>query len=79
VKQQEKKIMSVSLAPLCGAAGFLAVARPTIQAVTQGQCPDGSRLGPPMAFAYYRNLHTDDLSDLVAYLRSLKPISNAVK
>jgi hypothetical protein len=79
VKQQEKKIMSIRLAPLCGAAGFLVVAPLAIQAVTQGLRPAGGRLGPPRALAYYRNLHAEDLSALVAYLRSLKPISNAVK
>jgi hypothetical protein len=67
--------MSVTLAPLCGAAGILAVA----QAITQGLCPDGSRLSPLMAFTYYRNIHREDLSALIAYLRSPKPIRNAVK
>jgi hypothetical protein len=32
-----------------------------------------------MAFAYYRNIRTEDLKAVVAYLRSLKPIKNAVK
>jgi mono/diheme cytochrome c family protein len=50
-----------------------------IKAITEGLRPDGSRLGPPMAFAYYRNIRAEDLKALVAYLRSLKPIKNAVK
>jgi mono/diheme cytochrome c family protein len=43
------------------------------QAVTQGIRPDGTRLGPPMAFHYYRNINAEDLDSLVAYLRTVPP------
>ena len=43
-------------------------------AITQGVRPDGSRLMPPMAYGYYRNIAPADLDALVAYLRTLKPL-----
>ncbi len=43
-------------------------------AITEGVRRDGSRLNPPMAFAFYRNMRADDLDALVAYLRALKPL-----
>ncbi|WP_207456900.1 c-type cytochrome [Azospirillum sp. SYSU D00513] len=43
-------------------------------AITQGVRPDGSRLGPPMAFHYYRNIAAEDLDALVAYLRTVPPL-----
>src|SRR5690606_26923010 len=42
-------------------------------AITTGIKPDGTRLSPPMAFAYYRNIRPDDLDAIVAYLRTLAP------
>lgn len=42
-------------------------------AITQGLRPDGSRLLPPMGFAYYKNLKAEDLDAIVAYLRTLSP------
>jgi mono/diheme cytochrome c family protein len=42
-------------------------------AVTQGIRPDGSKLAPIMAFAWYKNTSSEDLDALVAYLRTLKP------
>ena len=44
------------------------------RAITQGVSADGSRLLPPMGFAYYANMTPEDLDALVAYLRSLRPI-----
>jgi mono/diheme cytochrome c family protein len=44
-----------------------------IRAITTGVSRDGSRLQPPMAFYAYANMSQQDLSDLVAYLRSLPP------
>jgi mono/diheme cytochrome c family protein len=49
------------------------------KAITDGVRPDGSKLRPPMAFAYYKNISDDDLNAIVAYLRSLKPIKNEVR
>jgi mono/diheme cytochrome c family protein len=43
-------------------------------AITKGTRPDGSRLMPPMAYAYYRNIAPADLDAIVAYLRTLKPL-----
>jgi cytochrome c553 len=43
-------------------------------AVTRGVRPDGERLKPPMGYAYYARISTDDFDMLTAYLRSLKPL-----
>lgn len=43
-------------------------------AITSGVRPDGARLNPPMAFAFYRNMRGDDLDAIVTYLRALKPL-----
>ena len=43
-------------------------------AITKGVRPDGSRLMPPMASGYYRNVTPADLDAIVAYLRTLKPL-----
>lgn len=42
-----------------------------VTAITQGVRPDGRRLKPPMAFAYYRNIAPEDLQAIVDYLRQL--------
>jgi hypothetical protein len=41
--------------------------------ITGGVRPDGRRLVLLMAFDWYKNISPDDLDDLVAYLRTLKP------
>jgi cbb3-type cytochrome c oxidase subunit III len=47
------------------------------QAVTRGTRPDGSRMMPfPMDWASYSTLTPQDLDALVAYLRTVPPISN---
>jgi mono/diheme cytochrome c family protein len=43
-------------------------------AITNGVRPDRSRLMPPMAYGYYRNIAPADLDAIVAYLRTLKPL-----
>lgn len=43
--------------------------------VTTGKRPDGTKMFPPMAYPYYKNISAQDLSAIVAYLRSLKPIA----
>ena len=48
-------------------------------AITNGVRPDGTKLRPPMAFEYYKNISEEDLGAIVAYLRSLKPIRNEVR
>ncbi|HMA14613.1 MAG TPA: c-type cytochrome, partial [Kiloniellaceae bacterium] len=39
--------------------------------IATGVRPDGSRLLPPMAVGYYRNISAEDMDAIVAYLRSL--------
>lgn len=48
-------------------------------AITQGLHPDGTRLAPPMGYAYYANMAEEDLDALVAWTRTLKPVRNAVR
>lgn len=45
--------------------------------VTTGTRPDGSKMSPPMGYAYYANIRPDDLKAIVAYLRSLPPLPDA--
>ena len=44
------------------------------RAMTEGVRPDGSRLAPPMAYRWYRNIRAVDQDAIIAYLRSLKPL-----
>ena len=44
-----------------------------VTAITRGVSADGRPLAPPMAFYAYANMTPAELSDLVAYLRSLQP------
>jgi mono/diheme cytochrome c family protein len=44
-----------------------------VAAVTGGVSADGRKLAPPMAFEAYANMTSAELSDLLAYLRSLPP------
>jgi mono/diheme cytochrome c family protein len=43
------------------------------RAITQGMSRDGTRLKPPMAFPLYASLTAEDLSAVVAYLRTVPP------
>jgi mono/diheme cytochrome c family protein len=49
------------------------------RAIREGIRPDGSLIGPPMPFAFYRNLSDRDLAAMVAYLRTVPPIRNQVE
>lgn len=49
------------------------------RAITEGVRPDGTELSPPMPFGYYAKMTEDDLDAIVAYLRSLPPVENAVR
>ena len=49
------------------------------RAIREGIRPDGSLIGPPMPFFFYRNLSDDDLNAIVTYLRQVKPVSNKVE
>ncbi|HUT51636.1 MAG TPA: c-type cytochrome [Alphaproteobacteria bacterium] len=45
-----------------------------VRAIARGISKDGSRLTPPMAFAWYAKAKRSDVLAIVAYLRSLKPL-----
>ena len=47
-----------------------------INAIRNGKRPDGTIIGPPMPIAFYRDMSDTDVKAIVAYLRSIKPISN---
>jgi mono/diheme cytochrome c family protein len=49
------------------------------KAITEGVRPDGGRMAPPMPYGFYHNMSAEDLDAIVAYLRSLPPIENAVR
>jgi mono/diheme cytochrome c family protein len=44
------------------------------RAITQGVSRDGRRLGPPMAYSVYARMTDEDLSSMVAWLRTLPPL-----
>jgi mono/diheme cytochrome c family protein len=46
------------------------------RAIREGIRPDGSVIGPPMPFEFYRGLADDDLAAIVAYLRSVPAVAN---
>jgi mono/diheme cytochrome c family protein len=49
-----------------------------IAAITAGVRPDGRRLAPIMPYEGLSHLTSDDAKAIVAYLRSLPPVKNAV-
>lgn len=49
-----------------------------IRAIREGVNPDGRELAPVMAFRSYAGLTDADAADLVAFLKSLPPISRSV-
>lgn len=49
------------------------------KAIREGIRPDGSLIGPPMPFELYRRLSDSDLMAIVAYLRTVAPVSNKVQ
>jgi mono/diheme cytochrome c family protein len=44
------------------------------RAIREGVSRDGTRLKPPMAFDFYRNINNADMRALTAYLRGLRPL-----
>lgn len=48
------------------------------RAIREGIRPDGTIIGPPMPFAMYRGLGDEDLSAIVAFLRTLPAVENEV-
>ena len=49
-----------------------------VQAIREGRGRDGKTLGPPMPFELYRRLADNDVRAMVAYLRTVPPVSNVV-
>jgi len=49
-----------------------------ITAIRDGRRPDGSIIGPPMPIDAYRQMSDADVKAIVAYLRSVRPVRNAV-
>ena len=49
------------------------------RAIREGKRPDGSAIGPPMPFAFYRGLSDRDVAAMVAYLRSVPPVRSATE
>jgi mono/diheme cytochrome c family protein len=47
-------------------------------AIREGRRPDGSLIGPPMPFGLYRGISDNDVAAIVAYLRSVPAVKNAV-
>jgi len=50
-----------------------------IRAIREGVRPDGRVLGPPMPFGQYRDIADSDMAAIVAYLRTVKPVSNTTE
>ncbi|HVL57933.1 MAG TPA: c-type cytochrome [Burkholderiaceae bacterium] len=48
------------------------------RAIREGIRPDGTVIGPPMPFLFYRGIADDDLAAIIAYLRAQPPVRNAV-
>src|SRR5207237_7083576 len=49
-----------------------------IAAIREGKRPDGSLIGPPMPIELYRGMADRDVKAIVAFLRKVKPVRNAV-
>lgn len=49
------------------------------RAIREGIRPDGRIIGPPMPIGLYRGLSDRDLAAMVAYLRTVPPVRNAVE
>lgn len=49
-----------------------------VTAIREGRRPDGSIIGPPMPIGLYRGMSDADVRAIVAYLRAVKPVVNAV-
>ncbi|MDF0603695.1 cytochrome C [Psychromarinibacter sp. C21-152] len=74
----EKNDMFTAIAPNItpyGPAGSWSDAE-LARAIREGIRPDGSVIGPPMPFTFYRNLGDDDLMSVVMFLRTLPEVEN---
>lgn len=50
-----------------------------IRSIRDGVRPDGSLVGPPMPSPFFRGMSDNDVRAVVAYLRTIEPISNVVE
>ncbi len=50
-----------------------------VNAIRNGKRPDGTTIGPPMPVAFYRKMSDSDVLAIVAYLRSVKPVTHKVE
>ena len=48
-------------------------------AITTGVGKDGTKLAPPMPYGFFKNMTPEDLDAVVAYIRTIPPIKNAVE
>jgi mono/diheme cytochrome c family protein len=46
--------------------------------IREGKRPDGSLIGPPMPFNFYRGMADADVDAIIAYLRTVPAVRNAV-
>ncbi len=49
-----------------------------VTAIREGLRPDGSLIGPPMPIGLYRQMSDRDVNAIVAYLRTVAPVENAL-
>lgn len=49
-----------------------------VRAIREGLRPDGTLIGPPMPIVLYRGLSDDDVQSMVAFLRTVPAVDNAV-
>jgi mono/diheme cytochrome c family protein len=49
------------------------------KALTEGVTPTGGHISPPMPFPWFKNMTSDDIDAVVAYVRTIPPISNKVE
>ena len=50
-----------------------------IKAIRTGKKPEGEDLAPPMPWTQYRHMTDEDLKSIYAFLKTVKPVKNAVK
>jgi mono/diheme cytochrome c family protein len=50
-----------------------------VNAIRNGKRPDGTIIGPPMPIPFYRGMSDTDVHAIVAYLRTVKPVSHKVE
>ncbi|WP_428098222.1 c-type cytochrome [Candidatus Rariloculus sp.] len=48
------------------------------RAIREGIASDGRVMGPPMAFAYYRDISSNDMAAMIAYLRAVPAVNRVV-